>query len=44
METLVFRNARLKSVDRPRLILDDLGINDRTLGVALIQWSEITHA
>lgn len=29
---------------RPRLTIDDLGINDRTMGVGLIPWSEITDA
>jgi len=29
---------------RPRLVIDDQGILDRTLGVGLIPWSEITGA
>jgi hypothetical protein len=29
---------------RPRLKIDEHGINDRTLGVGLIPWSEITDA
>jgi len=29
---------------RPRLIIDEHGINDRTLGVGLIPWPEITDA
>jgi len=29
---------------RPRIILDDKGLFDRTLGVGLIPWSEITGA
>ena len=29
---------------RPRLKIDERGINDRTLGVGLIPWSEITNA
>src|ERR1700688_304235 len=30
--------------NRPRLTIDDLGIDDRTLGVGKIPWSEITTA
>jgi hypothetical protein len=29
---------------RPRIVIDDLGIKDRKLGVGLIPWSEITGA
>jgi hypothetical protein len=29
---------------RPRLTINELGINDRTMGVGLIPWSEITDA
>lgn len=29
---------------RPRLIVDDHGVFDRTLGVGVIPWSEITEA